>query len=49
MDGVIYHGKKLLPGVPEFIKWLNDEKKTSCFSLTTAGILQKNYSKDYFG
>ncbi|KAI9193725.1 HAD-like domain-containing protein [Polychytrium aggregatum] len=28
MDGVIYHGKKLLPGVKEFIDWLqkNDKK-----------------------
>ena len=22
MDGVIYHGNKLLPGVPEFVDWL---------------------------
>ena len=23
MDGVIYHGNKILPGVPEFIDWLH--------------------------
>ena len=22
MDGVIYHGDKLLPGVKEFVRWL---------------------------
>ena len=27
MDGVIYHGNQILPGVPEFIQWLYDEKK----------------------
>ena len=26
MDGVIYHGNKILPGVAEFIQWLHDEK-----------------------
>lgn len=31
MDGVIYHGNKLLPGVAEFIKWLQDEKKEFLF------------------
>ncbi len=27
MDGVIYHGNRILPGVPEFIQWLHDENK----------------------
>lgn len=27
MDGVIYHGNRILPGVAEFIKWLHDENK----------------------
>jgi NagD protein len=27
MDGVIYHGNIVLPGVAEFIHWLNTEKK----------------------
>lgn len=26
MDGVIYHGNQILPGVREFIQWLHDEK-----------------------
>ena len=33
MDGVIYHGNQILPGVPEFIQWLHDEKKEYLFFL----------------
>ena len=28
MDGVIYHGNRVLPGVVEFIQWLHDEDLT---------------------
>jgi NagD protein len=31
MDGVIYHGNKLLPGVKEFVQWLIDEQKPFLF------------------
>lgn len=31
MDGVIYHGNKLLPGVPEFVQWLKKEEKRFLF------------------
>ena len=31
MDGVIYHGNKILPGVPEFINWLIDNGKKFVF------------------
>lgn len=31
MDGVIYHGNNLLPGVPEFIDWLYRENKKFLF------------------
>lgn len=31
MDGVIYHGNKILPGVKEFINWLNKENKQYLF------------------
>lgn len=31
MDGVIYHGNKLLPGVPEFLNWIKAEKKGLVF------------------
>ena len=27
MDGVIYQGSQLLPGVKEFVDWLRKEKK----------------------
>ncbi|MCI8326685.1 MAG: HAD family hydrolase [Lachnospiraceae bacterium] len=31
MDGVIYHGNKILPGVAEFIQWLQDKDKKYLF------------------
>ena len=31
MDGVIYHGSQVLPGVSEFIQWLHDEGKSYLF------------------
>lgn len=31
MDGVIYHGNMLLPGVTEFVEWLKAEKKAFLF------------------
>ncbi|MBQ9937294.1 MAG: HAD family hydrolase [Oscillospiraceae bacterium] len=31
MDGVIYHGSKILPGVEKFIKWLKDNDKRYLF------------------
>lgn len=31
MDGVIYHGNKLLPGVKDFVKWLQTEDKRFVF------------------
>lgn len=31
MDGVIYHGNKLLPGVPEFVSWLEESDKKYLF------------------
>ena len=30
MDGVIYHGNKILPGVTEFIEWLQDKYGKEC-------------------
>ena len=37
MDGVIYHGNQILPGVPEFIRWLNEEKKSYLFLTNNSG------------
>ena len=31
MDGVIYHGNQLLPGVKEFVEWLQKEEKQFLF------------------
>ena len=30
MDGVIYHGNRLLPGVREFVQWLYAEVSAFC-------------------
>ena len=35
MDGVLYHGEQLLPGVKEFVNWLYEEEKEFLF-LTNA-------------
>lgn len=37
MDGVIYHGNKILPGVTEFIQWLHDERKEYLFLTNNSG------------
>ena len=31
MDGVIYHGNRILPGVREFVEWLKNENKNFLF------------------
>ncbi len=31
MDGVIYHGNKLIPGVKKFVRWLQTEEKRFLF------------------
>ena len=37
MDGVIYHGNQLLPGVKEFVSWLNSEGKEFLFLTNNSG------------
>lgn len=37
MDGVIYHGNKVLPGVVEFIDWLHRENKQFLFLTNNSG------------
>jgi len=59
MDGVIYHGNKILPGVVEFIEWLQKENKEFLFltnnsSCTPRELQQKlarmgiDVSEDHF-
>ena len=37
MDGVIYHGNRLLPGVKEFVNWLYQEGKQFLFLTNNSG------------
>lgn len=37
MDGVIYHGNQILPGVAEFVDWLQREKKEFLFLTNNSG------------
>ncbi len=37
MDGVIYHGDRLLPGVKEFLDWLQKENKQFLFLTNSSG------------
>ena len=37
MDGVIYHGNRILPGVREFIDWLYRENKDFLFLTNNSG------------
>lgn len=48
MDGVIYHGDRLLPGVKDFVEWLYREKKhflflTNSTQYTPEGLSEKLY------
>jgi NagD protein len=41
MDGVIYHGNKLLPGVQEFVEWMKSENKKFLFLTNSSERTQK--------
>ena len=41
MDGVIYHGNQILPGVKEFIQWMQEEKKEYLFLTNNSGYTRK--------
>lgn len=45
MDGVIYHGNKILPGVPEFIQWLQDEGKEYLFLTNNSGYTPRELNQ----
>ncbi len=38
MDGVIYHGNKILDGVKEFVNWLQSENKEYLFLTNNSGL-----------
>ena len=46
MDGVIYYGNRILPGVREFIQWLQDEKKEYLFLRADFDNYRKRMLKD---
>ena len=45
MDGAIYHGNQILPGVPEFIQWLHDEKKEYLFLTNNSGYTPRELNQ----
>ena len=45
MDGVIYYGNQILPGVAEFIRWLQDEKKEYLFLTNNSGYTPKELNQ----
>lgn len=45
MDGVIYKGNQILPGVTEFIKWLQDEKKEYLFLTNNSGYTPRELNQ----
>lgn len=47
MDGVIYHGNQLLPGVKEFVEWLQKEEKQFLFLTNASSRSPKNYRINY--
>ena len=48
MDGVIYHGNKILPGVAEFIQWLNNEKKEYLFLTNNSSYTPRELQQKLF-
>lgn len=45
MDGVIYHGNRILPGVAEFIEWLHNENKEYLFLTNNSGYTPKELNQ----
>lgn len=49
MDGVIYHGNNLLPGVKEFVDWLTQEKKNYLFLTNSSQYTPRSFSRSWLG
>ena len=45
MDGVIYHGNRLLPGAKEFVEWLYSEEKEFLFLTNSSRYTPKELQK----
>lgn len=45
MDGVIYHGNRILPGAVEFIKWLQNNNKEYLFLTNNSGKTPKELNQ----
>ncbi len=45
MDGVIYHGNQILPGVWEFIQWMQDENKEYLFLTNNSGYTPRELNQ----
>ena len=45
MDGVVYHGGEILPGVLEFVAWLQAEGKRFLFLTNSSGRTPKEHSR----
>ncbi len=45
MDGVIYKGNQILPGVTEFIQWLQEEKKEYLFLTNNSGYTPRELNQ----
>ena len=41
MDGVLYHGNRILPGAAEFIRWLQENRKEYLFLTNNSGMTPK--------
>lgn len=48
MDGVIYHGNKLLPGVKDFVAWLKNNKKQFVFLTNSSERTPKELQEKLF-
>ena len=45
MDGVIYHGNQILPGVREFIQWMQDKNKEYLFLTNNSGYTPRELNQ----
>ena len=45
MDGVIYHGNRILPGVAEVIQWLHEENKVYLFLTNNSGYTPRELNQ----